>query len=96
MAVVKMGRRRPLRKIVEEVHSESETRSGRDSSSLSEELDRSVSIQFNIRVFALARSALSNMSRNGFMLVGLDVSRLGYDGVLFPKFVFGWWFGCLD
>ena len=63
--------------------SESETRSGRDSSSLSEELDRSVSIQFSILVFALARSALSNMSRMGSMPLGWVTLR-GCDGVI-PK-----------
>ena len=59
----------------------SETRSGRDSSSLSGELDRSVSIQFSILVFALARSSLSNVSRMGFMLLGWVIPR-GSEGVI--------------
>ena len=79
------------RKIVDSVQSVSETRSGRDLSSLSEELDRSVIIQFSIRVFAIVRSALSNRSWKGSMSVGLDVCGLGFDSVLFPKFVVGWW-----
>ncbi len=48
----------------------SETRSGRESSSLSGELDRSVSIQFSTLVFALAMASLSRVSRMGCMLVG--------------------------
>ena len=59
----------------------SETRSGRESSSLSGELDRSVSIQFSTLVFALAMASLSRVSRMGCMLLGW-VLPCGFEGVI--------------
>ena len=59
----------------------SETRSGRESSSLSGELDRSVNIQFSTLAFALAMASLSRVSRMGCMLLGW-VLPCGFEGVI--------------
>ncbi len=59
----------------------SETRSGRESSSLSGELDRSVNIQFSTLAFALAMASLSRVSRMGCMLLGW-VLPCGFEGVV--------------